>query len=89
MRIRLATDFDLFGRFYIFRGSLPPQHIRNLVLKKFNSTKGSSYKTVQGNKINELHGLIVAVTVSINCLNCRLANSVEQIANQFYANTIL
>jgi predicted amino acid racemase len=40
---------------------------------------------VQVNKINELDGLTVAGTVSINCLNCRLARPVEQIANLFYA----
>jgi hypothetical protein len=46
----------------------------------------SPYKTVRVNKINELHGLTVAGTVSINCLNCRSAHPVEQIANLFYAD---
>jgi len=50
----------------------------------------SPCKTVQVNKINQLHGLTVAGTVSINHLNCRLAHPVEQIANLFYADhTIL
>jgi len=58
--------------------------------KRTHSKYSSPCKTVRVNKINGLYGLIVAYTVSINCMNCRLAHPVEQIANLFNANcTIL